>query len=85
MAENLQYPDSTTPVIEPASGKFDLLWLQWFTDLIDLINWSGLPSNNEAGMPGLSLTITTAPLTGGGTPGSMTFRNGILVAQTPAT
>lgn len=34
---------------------------------------------------GLSVTITTAPLTGGGTTGSMTFTNGILTAQVPAT
>ena len=34
---------------------------------------------------GLSVTITTAPVTGGGTTGSMTFTNGILTAQTPAT
>lgn len=34
---------------------------------------------------GLSVTITTAPLTGGGTPGSMTFTAGILTAQVAAT
>ena len=34
---------------------------------------------------GLSVTITTAPLTGGGSTGSMTFANGVLTAQTPAT
>lgn len=34
---------------------------------------------------GLSVTITTAKLTGGGTNGSMTFTNGILTAQTAAT
>lgn len=34
---------------------------------------------------GLSVTITTAKLTTGGTNGSMTFTNGILTAQTPAT
>jgi len=31
---------------------------------------------------GLSVTITTAPLTGGGTTGSMTFTNGVLTAGT---
>jgi hypothetical protein len=34
---------------------------------------------------GLSVTITTAKLTALGTDGSMTFVNGILTAQTPAT
>lgn len=34
---------------------------------------------------GLTATITTAPLTLGGTTGSMTFVNGILTAQTQAT
>ena len=34
---------------------------------------------------GLTVTITTAALTGVGTQGSMTFTNGILTAQTQAT
>jgi mevalonate kinase len=34
---------------------------------------------------GISATIVTAKLTGGGTNGSMTFVNGVLTAQTPAT
>jgi hypothetical protein len=34
---------------------------------------------------GLNTTITTAKLTTGGTAGSMTFTNGVLTAQTPAT
>jgi hypothetical protein len=34
---------------------------------------------------GITTTITTAKLTGGGTDGSMTFVNGILTASTPAT
>lgn len=38
-----------------------------------------LPSN------GISTTITTAKLTVGGHNGSMTFTNGILTSQTPAT
>jgi hypothetical protein len=37
------------------------------------------------GVAGISATITTAALTGGGTQGSMTFVNGILTAQTQAT
>ena len=38
-----------------------------------------------ADFPGISVIITTAKLTGGGANGSMTFTNGILTAQTPAT
>jgi hypothetical protein len=34
---------------------------------------------------GITVTITTAALTGGGTQGSMTFTNGVLTAQTQAT
>jgi len=36
-------------------------------------------------LPGLTVVITTAKLTGGGSNGSMTFTNGILTAQTQAT
>jgi hypothetical protein len=34
---------------------------------------------------GLTVVIVTAKLTGGGANGSMTFTNGVLTAQTPAT
>ena len=37
------------------------------------------------GVPGISVTITTAKLTLAGSQGSMTFTNGLLTAQTPAT
>lgn len=50
-----------------------------FTDVSGRITTSQLPSS------GLSVTIVTAALTTGGTQGSMTFTNGILTAQTPAT
>lgn len=36
-------------------------------------------------LPGLSATIVTAKITSGGANGSMTFTNGLLTAQTPAT
>ncbi|MDP9114644.1 MAG: hypothetical protein M3O20_13325, partial [Acidobacteriota bacterium] len=42
-------------------------------------------SGNVSAASGYSGTITTAKLTGGGANGSMTFVNGILTAQTPAT
>lgn len=45
---------------------------------------SGARSNLGLGS-GLSVTITTAKLTAGGTNGSMTFTNGILTSQTQAT
>jgi hypothetical protein len=50
-------------------------------------NASNLTSGtvDVARLPGISITITTAALTGLGTQGSMTFTNGILTAQTPAT
>jgi len=45
-----------------------------------------IPYSAITGTPtGLSVTITTAKLTSGGTNGSMTFTNGILTAQTQAT
>lgn len=40
---------------------------------------------NTARLGGLSVTITTAPLTVGGTTGSMTFTSGLLTARAPAT
>ena len=40
---------------------------------------------NTADLPGLNATITTAKLTSGGNQGSMTFVNGLLIAQNQAT
>ncbi len=50
-------------------------------------NASNLSSGTVATalLAGLTATIVTAPLTVGGTSGSMTFTNGLLTAQTPAT
>jgi hypothetical protein len=50
-----------------------------FSDISGNLATSQLPT------AGLSVTIITAALTGGGTQGSMTFTNGILTAQVPAT
>jgi hypothetical protein len=50
-----------------------------FTDISGQITTAQLPAS------GISATITTAALTTLGTQGSMTFTNGILTAQTPAT
>ena len=46
---------------------------------------SGQITTSQLPSVGLSVTITTAKLTTGGTNGSMTFTSGILTAQTPAT
>lgn len=46
---------------------------------------SGNLATSQLPTTGLTVTITTAQLTTGGTQGSMTFTNGILTAQTPAT
>ena len=49
------------------------------------VNAKGLVTAASSGAAGLSVTITTAKLTSGGTNGSMTFTGGILTAQTAAT
>jgi hypothetical protein len=49
------------------------------------VNSEGLVTAASSGPTGLSVTITTAALTVGGTQGSMTFSSGILTAQVPAT
>jgi hypothetical protein len=53
---------------------------------ISIVNGPGTITISATGAPsGVSATITTAQLTPLGTQGSMTFTNGILTAQTPAT
>lgn len=51
--------------------------------LVNAITATAVQINQLAS--GLSVTITTAKLTGAGANGSMTFTNGVLTAQTPAT
>lgn len=46
---------------------------------------SGRITTGQLPSAGISVTITTAPVTVGGTPGSMTFTNGLLTAQVQAT
>lgn len=55
-----------------------------FTNATITVNDKGLITA-ASGHSGVSATIATAKLTTGGTNGSMTFTNGILTAQTPAT
>lgn len=66
----LAFVDQVTGVV-----TFNPVWLNWF-----VLVAARLPLS-----PPLSTVVVTAPLTGGGTSGSMTFENGTLVAVTPAT
>lgn len=73
----------TTPVQVPSLPNYEIPltdkgatsknWYFFFTAISKLFG---------AGFTG---TITTAKLTGGGANGSMTFSNGVLTSQTPAT
>jgi predicted phage tail protein len=63
-------------VISDEQGRVQNQWGNWFQKVANAL---GIQAS------GFSGTITTAPLTGGGTTGSMTFTNGILTSQTPAT
>jgi hypothetical protein len=67
--------------------KLTVPWVQLFTNILNLLNKGYPPSKNNIqgqAMP-QSITIVTAKLTTGGTEGSMTFTNGILTAEVPAT
>lgn len=61
-------------VIPPNRTNYDPIWADEITRKF-----------NKTLNIGLSVTITTAKLTSGGTEGSMTFTNGLLTAQTQAT
>lgn len=69
----------TQPAFADISGTATAGQVPALSALSGQITTSQLPAS------GLSVTITTAKLTTGGTNGSMTFTNGILTAQTPAT
>lgn len=86
MATGLQPPSNTATVTQdPQSKPFSNFWFNWLVQLYQVLNFSGLVANQTANKPGLTVTITTAKLTGAGANGSMTFTNGILTAQTQAT
>lgn len=72
-----QIPLRATAVMETEKNIFTMSWSGWFRKLADTLN-----GNLAAGFTG---TIVTAPLTVGGTEGSMTFTNGILTSQVAAT
>jgi len=67
-----QIPSPKVPVTD---GELNLMSTQWYRYFYNQYTTSN----------GVTATITTAKLTGGGTNGSMTFVNGILTAQTAAT
>jgi hypothetical protein len=69
----------TQPAFTDISGTATAAQVPALSALTGQITESQLPS------AGLSVTITTAMLTPTGTEGSLTFTNGILTAQTPAT
>lgn len=86
MATSLQPPSQTNPIINDSRiGTISSFWFNWFVQVYQVLNFSGLIANQAANAPGISITITTAKLTVAGTNGSMTFTNGILTAQTQAT
>jgi hypothetical protein len=67
------------PAFTDISGSATSAQVPALSSLTGQITTSQLPAS------GLSLTITTAKLTTGGTQGSMTYTNGILTAQVAAT
>ena len=75
----LQSPPRTTVLTDP-NRYVSPQWYGWFLELFNFV--TALDSRVPAG---ITAVIVTAKLTGGGANGSMTFTNGILTAQTPAT
>ena len=75
------------PAVNPETGRHTTPYVQLFTNITGLLNKGYPPSqNNPQGIAvAQSVTIATAKLTLGGTEGSLTFTNGILTAQVPAT
>jgi hypothetical protein len=66
-------PPRSAKVISANDTDLRQVWSGWLRNLYNTLK------------PGITVTITTAKLTAGGANGSMTFQNGILIAQTPAT
>lgn len=87
MASTFQDPPKQTDLVgqNPVPNRCTTNWFNWFVRVAQLLDFSGLQANKNANLPGISVTITTAKLTGAGVNGSMTFTNGILTAQTQAT
>lgn len=75
---------TSTGSATPPKSIFSQVWSGWFRQLSETLNKNNTSTVNYLGN-GLTVVITTASLTAGGTQGSMTFTNGILTAQTQAT
>jgi hypothetical protein len=78
---------SLIPAVDAKTQKLSVPFVQLFTNLFGLLNQGFPPAINNANGQAMpqSRTIVTAKLTVGGANGSMTFTNGILTAETPAT
>ena len=76
-------PPQPSPMVDGVR-KITPFWFAWFVPIVQFLNQL-VPIYNNGLSKGLSVTITTAKLTSGGAEGSMTFVNGVLTAQTPAT
>lgn len=90
MADQFQVPPFRSEVVKDPEDLlkqnfFTPHWVGWILQLYKVIRFSGLAANYENGLPGYSGVIVTAQLTALGAQGSMTFANGILVAQVQAT
>lgn len=72
MAVVTDNPPQEYPIVD-AEGRSTELMFVWMALLANLLR------------AGFSGTITTAAITGGGTTGSMTFQNGVLIEEVSAT
>lgn len=72
MAVITDNPNRNEPIVEEGNLPTESMFI-WMSLIADLL---------EQGFTG---TITTAALTGAGAQGSMTFQNGVLIAQVQAT
>ena len=78
-----------TPLLD-GQGNVTFTWLKFFQALQQsstqtLPDIGGQITVGQLPAVGVSVTIATAKLTGGGANGSMTFTNGLLTAQVQAT
>lgn len=90
MADQFQPPPFRSEVVKDSEDLlkqnfFTPTWTGWLLQLYNVIRFSGLAANYENNLPGYTGVIVTAKLTALGANGSMTFANGILVSQVPAT
>ena len=74
----------STTVSSAGVVTFDAVGASARFDFSDAVKFVGGTQSSD-GSTGITATITTAALTGGGAQGSMTFKDGILTAQTQAT